>query len=141
MLNDFSELAVEVSTLLLWITTTEFASVRDSIEALRALKALSYSDERIRIVLNAITGDDLVRVSTVEEALHRDVFWSIPYDKKVRQGTHLGEPIVLRDPESIAARSYIDLATVISGGRVESARKTLSRFRWLGGRTAVAEGS
>ena len=141
MLNDFSELAVELSTILLWITTTEFASVRDSIEALRALKSLQYSDERVRIILNAITGDDLVRTGAVQEALQREVFWSIPYDKKVRQGTHLGQPIVIRAPQSAAARSYIDLATVLSGGRIDQGRKVLPGFKWRpASQPAVAEG-
>ena len=141
MLNDFSELAVEVSTILLWITTTEFASVRDSIEALRALKSLQYSDERVRIILNAITGDDLVRTGAVQEALQREVFWSIPYDKKVRQGTHLGQPIVIRAPQSAAAKSYIDLATVLAGGRIDQGRKVLPGFKWRpSSQPAVAEG-
>jgi pilus assembly protein CpaE len=141
MLNEFSELAVEVSTMLLWITTTEFASVRDSIEALRALKSLQYSDERVRVIVNAITGDDLVRTTAVQEALQREVFWNIPYDKKVRQGTHLGQPVVIRAPQSPAARSYVDLATVISGGRVDPNRKALPGFRWRpSSQPAVAEG-
>ena len=79
---------------MLWVTTTEFASVKDSLEAMRALKMLSYSQERVRIVMNAISPDDGVRPSVVQDALQRDVFWNIPYDKKVRQGTHLGQPIV-----------------------------------------------
>jgi pilus assembly protein CpaE len=141
-LNDFSELAVEVATMMLWITTTEFASVRDSIEAMRALKSLSYSDERIRVIVNAITGDDLVRTTAVQEALQREIFWSIPYDKKVRQGTHLGQPIVIRAPQSAAARSYVDLATAISGGRVDQGRKVFGSLRWRAGTpAAVAEGS
>jgi MinD-like ATPase involved in chromosome partitioning or flagellar assembly len=54
--------------------------------------------------------DDGVRPSVVQDALQRDVFWNIPYDKKVRQGTHLGQPIVITAPQSIAAKSLTDLA-------------------------------
>jgi hypothetical protein len=46
-LNEVSELAVEMATMVLWITTTEFASVKDTIEAMRALQLLSYSHERV----------------------------------------------------------------------------------------------
>jgi pilus assembly protein CpaE len=141
-LNEVSELAVEIATVVLWITTSEFASVRDSLEALRALNALDYSHERIRIVMNAISTDDGVRPSAVQEALQRDVFWTIPYDRKVRQGTHLGQPIVVTAPNSVAARSFTDLATLIAGGRVEQGKKLFGAFKWRGGpQPAVAEGS
>jgi pilus assembly protein CpaE len=147
-LNELSELAIEMATIVLWITTTEFASVRDTLEALKALAQLSYSHDRIRIVTNAITADDGVRPAAVEEALQRDVFWSIPYDKRVRQGTHLGQPIVITSPQSVAAKCFSDLATLIAGGRVEQKSKLLGGFRWrsgaqpVGATTAVpAEGS
>jgi pilus assembly protein CpaE len=137
MLNELAEMAVEIATIVLWITTTEYASVKDSLEAMQALKMLSYSQERVRIVMNAISPDDGVRPSVVQDALQRDVFWNIPYDKKVRQGTHLGQPIVITAPQSIAAKSMSDLATVIAGGRLDKGGKLqLPGFKW---RPAVAE--
>jgi len=141
MLNELAEMAVEIATIVLWVTTTEYASVKDSLEAMRALKLLSYSQERVRIVMNAISPDDGVRPSVVQDALQRDVFWTIPYDKKVRQGTHLGQPIVITAPQSIAAKSLTDLATIIHGGRIEKGGKLLSGFRWRagGGAQPVAE--
>lgn len=140
MLNELAEMAVDVATIVLWITTTEFASVKDSLEAMRALKMLSYSQERVRIVMNAISPDDGVRPSVVQDALQRDVFWNIPYDKKVRQGTHLGQPIVITAPQSIAAKSLMDLAKVVAGGRIEKQGKARSGFKWRpGSASAVAE--
>jgi pilus assembly protein CpaE len=142
MLNELAELAVEIATIVLWVTTTEFASVKDSLEAMRALKLLSYSQERVRIIMNAISPDDGVRPSVVQDALQRDVFWNIPYDKKVRQGTHLGQPIVITAPQSVASRSLVDLATVIAGGRLDKGNKILGGFKWRpGSQPAVAEGS
>jgi pilus assembly protein CpaE len=143
MLNELAELAVEVATIVLWVTTTEYASVKDSLEAMRALKMLSYSQERVRIVMNAISPDDAVRPSVVQDALQRDVFWNVPYDKKVRQGTHLGQPIVITAPQSVAARSLVDLATIIAGGRIDrnngGTGKILGGFKWRPGTQPVAE--
>ena len=121
MLNELAEMAVEVATIVLWITTTEYASVKDSLEAMQALKMLSYSQERVRIVMNAISPDDGVRPSVVQDALQRDVFWNIPYDKKVRQGTHLGQPIVITAPGSVAAKNFGDLATLIANAKIDGA--------------------
>ena len=140
MLNELAEMAVEIATIVLWVTTTEFASVKDSLEAMRALKLLSYSQERVRIVMNAISPDDGVRPSVVQDALQRDVFWNIPYDKKVRQGTHLGQPIVITAPQSVAAKSLTDLARVIAGGRIDKGGKLIPGFKWRPGtQPAVAD--
>jgi MinD-like ATPase involved in chromosome partitioning or flagellar assembly len=101
------------------VTTTEYASVKDSLEAMRILRMLSFSQERVRIVTNCVSPDDGVQPAVVEEALQRDVFWSVPYDKRIRQSTHLGQPAVITAPNSAAAKSLADLATVIAGGRIE----------------------
>jgi MinD-like ATPase involved in chromosome partitioning or flagellar assembly len=141
-LSEFSELAVEMATIVLWVTTTEFASVRDSLEAMRALQALNYSHERMRVVLNTISQDDAVRPSVIQDALQREIFWTIPYDKRVRQGTHLGQPIVITAPQSVAAKSLSDLATLIAGGRLDQNRKVFGGFKWRPGTApAPAEGS
>ncbi len=123
MLNELTEMAVEVATIVLWVTTTDYASVKDSIEAMRVLKKLSFSQDRVRIVLNATAPDAGVRPGVVAEALKRDIFWTVPYDKKVRQSTHLGQPSVITAPTSAAAKSLADLATVIAGGRVDKGKR------------------
>jgi MinD-like ATPase involved in chromosome partitioning or flagellar assembly len=76
--------------------------------------------------------------------LQRDVFWQIPYDKKVRQGTHLGQPIIITAPNSVAAKSLSDLAAVIAGGGTErGAAKKQSGLKWrIGAQQPVpAEGA
>lgn len=123
MLNELTEMAVEVATIVLWVTTTDYASVKDSIEAMRVLKKLSFSQDRVRIVLNATAPDAGVRPGVVAEALKREIFWTVPYDKKVRQSTHLGQPSVITAPTSAAAKSLADLATVIAGGRVDKGKR------------------
>jgi pilus assembly protein CpaE len=138
-LNEISEMAIDMATMALWVTTTEYASVRDSIEAMRALQTLSFPSERMRIVLNSTTPDDNVRAATVQDVLKRPVFWQIPYDKRIRQGTHLGQPIVVTSPTSVAARSFVDLATVVSGGRVEPQKGASGGIKWLPSRTPAAE--
>jgi pilus assembly protein CpaE len=130
-LNEVSEVALNVATMVLWVTTSEFTSVRDSIDALKAIDTLSVPRERMRIVLNASSPDDSVSPTTVAEVLQRDVFWQIPYDRRVRHGTHYGQPVVASAPQSAAARSIVDLATLISGGRVANGHSRQRGFTWL----------
>lgn len=137
-LNEISEVALDMATMVLWITTSEFTSVRDSIDAMRALEALSIPRERMRIVLNTSSADDKVRPQTVQDVLQKEVFWQVPYDKRVRQGTHFGQPIVMSSPQSVAARSFADLATVIGGGRaLNGDRPSGGGLKWLPGQRPV----
>jgi pilus assembly protein CpaE len=139
-ISEVSEVALDLATIVLWVTTTEFTSVRDSLAAMRALESLSLPKERTRFVLNSVSADDNVRAHTVRDVLQRDVFWRVPYDKRVRQGTHFGQPICLAAPRSVAARSFADLATVIAGGRVEGGGKRGAGITWRPGmRQASAE--
>jgi pilus assembly protein CpaE len=136
-LNGVTEAALELATIVLWVTTTEFASVRDSIEAMRALRQLNFPHERMRVVVNSIFPDDTVRASAVQDAMQTEIFWQVPYEKKVRQGTHLGQPIVVTAPNSVAARSFEGLAAVISGGKAGASTNghgsAKSLFRWRSG--------
>jgi pilus assembly protein CpaE len=114
-LDAITEAAFELSTMVLWVTTSDYASVRDSAEAVRALGTLAHSQDRIRFVVNTIYPDDAVRPQAIAQALGRDVFWVVPYDRRVRQTTHLGQPVVIAAPRSGAAKSVSDLAAAIGG--------------------------
>jgi MinD-like ATPase involved in chromosome partitioning or flagellar assembly len=81
-------------------------------------------------VVNSVSPEDNVRAKTLQDVFQKDVFWQIPYDKRVRQGTHFGQPITVSSPQSVAARSIADLATVVSGGRPENGRKPTNGLKW-----------
>jgi MinD-like ATPase involved in chromosome partitioning or flagellar assembly len=135
VLDAFTEMAFEVSTLVLWVTTTEFASVNDTLSAMRALRELSMPEDRFRFVVNAVSADDYGKPEVLGEILGRKMFWSLPYDPKVRRGAYVGEPVVLSQPGSAAAKSFNELARVIAGGR-GAPNKPAKGFRWLPGRNA-----
>jgi pilus assembly protein CpaE len=117
LLNDITLAALESASLVLWVVTTEYASVRDSLRALEALRSISYPEERIRIMVNDLATRDGVRASTIEEALGHEVFWRVPFDQRVRQGAQIGEPAVLGHPSAPGARNLTDLARTVVGIR------------------------
>ena len=114
-LNDLTLVALQAASLVLWVVTTEFASVRDSLRALEALRSTSYPEERVRIITNDLASRDGVRKETIEEVLGHDVFWQVPFDQKVRRDSQIGEPAVLKHPSSSGARNLTDLARTIVG--------------------------
>lgn len=133
ILNDLTLVALQAASLVLWVVTTEFASVRDSLRALEALRSASYPEERVRIVTNDLATRDGVRPTTIQEALGHPVFWQVPFDQRVRSDAQMGEPAVLRHPSAVGARSLTDLAKTIVG--IQPSRQGLfSRLRVLMGR-------
>ncbi|MDP2673845.1 MAG: AAA family ATPase, partial [Dehalococcoidia bacterium] len=146
-LSDLSMTTLEESNLVLWITSSDFASINDSLQALETLRQLSYPEGRIRLMLNDVFADDGVRPAKIEQALRRQFFWRVPYDRRLRLGGQEGQPLVMSDPASPGARSILDLAHALTGnGRKQSGsrsflRRLLGRQRAEHGATAVvAEG-
>jgi pilus assembly protein CpaE len=118
-LGEISQAALDASSLVLWITTPDYASVRDSLQALQAARKLGLDDERIRLVLNEVSRELEIRPSAVEQALGMSLFWSIPYDRLLRRDGQLGESVIEMHPNSPAARRISDLSRVLSGIPVE----------------------
>ena len=125
-LRALSLAAIESSSLVFWVTTAEYASVRDSVQAMKALQSRGLADDRLRIVLNAASSDIEVHPGAIEEALGRPIFWSIPYDRKLRASAQLGRTLVdAGEPRSPAAVSMRDLALTLSGLAPDASRTGL----------------
>jgi pilus assembly protein CpaE len=126
-LSEVSQAALEAASLVLWITTPEYASVRDSVQALESIERVGLADETIRVVLNLTSPDIEVSPASVEQALGRQIFWTIPYDKRLRRSAQLGQALLDADPKSAAAQNLSDLALLLSG-----MPRAARRRGWLG---------
>ena len=120
ILSDVSLAALEEANLVLWVTSTDFSSINNSLLGLEALKQMSYPESRIRLVLNVTNSDDGVRPAKIEEVLKRKFFWSIPYDRQVRTGAQIGTPAVAGTPDCAGAKALSQLARAVTGGRDQS---------------------
>lgn len=115
-LSDLSLSILDEANMVLWVTSTDFSSINNSLLGLEALQQMSYPDSRIRLVLNVNSSDDGVRPAKIESVLKRQFFWSIPYDRNVRTGGQVGNPAVLANPSGAGARTLIQLARALTGG-------------------------
>jgi pilus assembly protein CpaE len=129
-LSDVTVAALQSAAQVLWVTTPEYASVHDSLQAMSALCGIGLADDRIRLVLNVASAESDVRPASVEEALGRTIFWSVPYDRRLRRAAQLGEPLVDAQPNSPAAASLRDLADLLTGAIKTPAAKP-ARFNLL----------
>lgn len=123
VLSDMSLMILEESNIVLWVTSTDFSSINNSLLGLQALQRMNWPETKIRLVLNTTTSDDGVRPGKIEDVLKRQFFWQVPYDRQVRAGGQVGKPAVLTSPESTGARTIIQLAEALTGAKqIETAK-------------------
>ncbi|HET9476685.1 MAG TPA: hypothetical protein VFP63_04270, partial [Dehalococcoidia bacterium] len=124
ILSDLSLSILDEANMVLWVTSTDFSSINNSLLGLEALQQMSYPESRIRLVLNVNSSDDGIRPSRIESVLKRQFFWSVPYDRAVRTGGQVGNPAVLANPSGAGARALIKLAQALTGaGPAEAPRQ------------------
>ena len=115
-LSESSLAVLEEASMVLWVTSTDFSSINNSLSGFESLRQISYPDGRIRLVLNVTSSDDGVRPAKIEEALKREFFWSVPYDNRVRTGSQIGKPAILASPDSPGSKALLKLAQAVTGG-------------------------
>jgi pilus assembly protein CpaE len=128
-LDEISLAALKAASFVLWITTTDYSSVKDSQAALRALRQMSFPQDHIRLLLNETSSVNDVRPAAVSETLEQPVFWRIPYDRQLRRSAQLGKAVVEVEPSSKIAQNFRDLAQRISGQTPAPKPAGLTRFR------------
>lgn len=128
MLSDLSLAILDEANMVLWVTSTDFSSINNSLLGLEALQQISYPESRIRLVLNVTSSEDGVRPAKIEAVLKRDFFWSIPYDREIRTGAQVGNPAVIARPDGTGARTLIQLAQALTGGSAAEAPRATRSF-------------
>jgi pilus assembly protein CpaE len=115
ILSDLSLAVLEEASMVLWVTSTDFSSINNSLSGFESLRQISYPDGRIRLVLNVTSSEDGVRPAKIEEVLKREFFWTVPYDNRVRVGSQIGKPAILASPDSPGSKSLLQLARAVTG--------------------------
>jgi len=129
ILDELSLIALRASSFVLWITTTEYASIKDSQAAMTALRSISFPSDRIRLVINQTSSTRDVRPATAAETLGQPIFWHIPYARHLRRSAQVGRPVVEMAPSSKIAQNFEALGRLISGTVPEPKGGLLKRLR------------
>lgn len=128
MLSDLALAILDEANMVLWVTSTDFSSINNSLLGLEALQQISYPEGRIRLVLNVTSSDDNVRPAKIASVLKREFFWSIPYDREIRIGAQVGNPAVIASPGGNGARTLVQLAEALTGGSATEATRPAKSF-------------
>jgi pilus assembly protein CpaE len=127
MLSELSLAVLEEASIVLWVTSTDFSSINNSLSGLESLRQISYPDGRIRLVLNVTSSEDGVRPAKIEEVLKREFFWTVPYDNRVRVGSQIGKPAILASPDSPGSKSLMELAKAVTGSGSTAVGPTMKK--------------
>lgn len=111
-------LALKLASTVLFVTTLDQTSLDDSHRVLGMLRLWHFPQDRIKLIVNAINERSSIEPHDIAQALGREVFASVPYDRHISMATKPGTPLVVSHPESRAAQSIIEL-----GGRVTLGRR------------------
>ncbi len=80
--------------------------------------------EILGVALNMMRGDKTeVTPEEVSVLLDSPILQTIPYDDNVKRGSVEGKPVILRNPESPAAKAFKKLGGILAGEEVKDEKK------------------
>jgi len=128
--------ALELSDVILFVTTLDVPSVRSAVAGLAAFRQLGISQQRLKLVL--MRGDTATEmtVKQARDALDMPVFWNVPNDfQAVMSSINTGSPVVLSSPRSKSAKSFRQLSEWLGQQKPAAARHdkrgfSLKRLVW-----------
>ncbi len=113
--NDLVSRALEVATLALLITTPDVTGLKEALAVLEMLRAWSYPEDKIELVLNHVVPQTKASDEEVRRVLGMAPSWRIPFDQAVVRCLREGQPLVTHKPRSPAAVSIVNIAMHLVG--------------------------
>lgn len=96
--------AIEISTDLVLVATTDVASVRSLRKLVEALDGLSMTSQRRHFVLNRADARVGLGTSDIESAVGMKAMLSLPSSRAVPVSMNIGTPVIASEPRSPVAR-------------------------------------
>ena len=113
--NDIVMRALELATAVLLVTTPHVTSLKSTLMAINMLQSLNFDQDKIKLVVNATQDASGDLTPQMKEMLGLEVFWSIPYDPKIRLAAQLGTPVVIAKDQSKAGNTLAEMAMSLTG--------------------------
>ncbi len=103
------------SDLILLVTIVNLPAIRNCQRCLELFDRLGYDKDKVKIVLNRYMENEEIKTEDVEDVLDKKVYWKIPNNYfTIMSAINKGIPVSLVNEDSNIARSYRDLAGILS---------------------------
>ena len=113
--SSFDGKTITVLDLILLVTIVNLPAIRNCQRCLELFDRLGYDKEKVKIVLNRYMENEEIKTEDVEDVLDKKVYWKIPNNYfTIMSAINKGIPVSLVNEESNIARSYRDLAGILS---------------------------
>src|SRR5262249_23477213 len=120
--NEVVGISLELATVVLMITSLDVSSIKDTVMALNMLRAWSFPEEKIKLLINHSNIANNIRPADIARTLDYEIFWQIPFDTAVSRAGQIGQPVLLSSPRSKASQNLAELARAIGGVRQSPAK-------------------
>jgi pilus assembly protein CpaE len=122
--------AIDASTTVCMVGMLDALSLKNTRLGLETLELMGYPADRIRVVLNRANTSVGITGSDVQRVLGRSPDILVPSNRDVARSVNSGEPIVLSQKRSDAARAFSALASIfIEPGPLPARRRLFGRRR------------
>ncbi|HEU5433465.1 MAG TPA: AAA family ATPase [Thermomicrobiales bacterium] len=124
-LDAVTALAIDLSAIVLVMTTPEVPAVRRTRAALQLFDEAGYTGDKIKVVLNRTGKQAEVSEADVVAALGRPLFAAVPDDRAISRSVSLGVPVAMSRPKSSAGKALVGMAQTLGGSK-----RRRRRFGW-----------
>lgn len=116
--NVFDEKTISVldnTDFIMLVSVVNLPAIRNCQRCLDIFNRLGYDKDKTKIVINRYMENDEVTIDDVEKALNQKIYWKIPNNYfTIISALNKGLPVSEVNPASNIAKSYRELATVLS---------------------------
>jgi pilus assembly protein CpaE len=114
--DDVTLTALDISDLILVITTLDVLAIKNVKLALEAMASLHYESMKMKLILNRSSAEMGISPSDLESSIRFPITSSIPSDGKVVVGAcNRGIPFVISDPKAPITEALFSLARELTG--------------------------
>jgi pilus assembly protein CpaE len=129
-IDERSLAAIGFATDLILIANMDVSSVRNLIKELKILDRLGKPSQTRHFVLNRVTADSGLKIEAIAEAVGLPISNQIATSSLIPRQSNSGQAVVLSDPKSSEAKSFVNLAHKLLTQEDLSVADSSKRRRW-----------
>lgn len=107
--------ALEMTTLILMVTSPDTSSMKNTRVFLEVLKSQGYTDDKIKLFINYPYQQNGISSGELGKILNYPIFWKIPHDTTCTQCANMGQSFIQARPKAKISQNVAQLARTISG--------------------------
>jgi len=114
-LNETVLAALDMSTLILLVTTPEVPCIKRTKSVLELMKHWQYSDDKVKLVVNKANRRADASPEDIASVLEYPAFWQLPFDQTADAVFRTGGLFVQTKPKANISRSILELSRKVLG--------------------------